>query len=94
MANILKPLKTPEPQDSLSSEFLGALVRARRTQLGLRIDDAAAFCGVAKDTLMKLEHGNPKVQLCSVLQICKGLGIVLQVKSWENEAKEQNDAWV
>jgi transcriptional regulator with XRE-family HTH domain len=81
-----------EAQDLLTSERLGEYIRAKRKQLGMRIDDAAAFCGVAKDTLMKVEHGNPKVQLGSVLLICKGLGIILQANSREN--KDEEDVWV
>lgn len=38
---------------------LGQLVRNQRAQLGLRIDDAAALCGVSSDVLSRLENGNP-----------------------------------
>jgi transcriptional regulator with XRE-family HTH domain len=79
-------------QSALTSELLGQYVRARRKQLGLTIEDAAAFCGVAKDTLMKLEHGRTKVQLGTTLQICKGLGIQLTVNSGTNE--DENNVWI
>ncbi|MFI4956090.1 MAG: helix-turn-helix domain-containing protein [Gammaproteobacteria bacterium] len=92
MAKIVKALETPEAQKTLTHELLGEYVRARRTQLGLAIDDAAAFCGVAKDTLMNLEHGNPKVQLGSALQVCKGLGIRIEILPWDDE--EKKDVWV
>jgi transcriptional regulator with XRE-family HTH domain len=92
MPKTVKPLKTPEPQKTLTEQLLGENVRARRTQLGLTIEDAAAFCGLTKDTLMNLEHGNGKIQLASALQICKGLGMQLQIVSWEDEDKK--DVWV
>ncbi len=38
---------------------------------------------VAKDTLMKIEHGKAKCQLGSVLQICAGLGIKIYAKPWD-----------
>ncbi len=92
MSKTVKPLETPKPEKTLMPELLGKYVRAKRTQLGFTIEDAAAFCRVSKDTLMNLEHGNAKVQLGSTLQICKGLGITLQVLSWEDEDKK--DVWV
>lgn len=92
MAKMLKPIDTPDAEDNLSVKLLGQFVRAKRTQLGLRIEEAAAFSGVAKDTLMKLEHGREKVQLGTAFKICKALGIKLKVLSWENE--NENDTWV
>lgn len=92
MAKKVKALETPKKQTTLTHELIGEYVRARRTQLGLGIEDAAAFCGVAKDTLMNLEHGNPKVQLGSALQVCRGLGIKLEILPWDDE--EKKDVWV
>jgi transcriptional regulator with XRE-family HTH domain len=85
MAKKIKIVSKPNAQKTLTAELLGQYVRAKRTQLGLTIEEAAAFCGVAKDTLMKVEHGHAKTQLCSVLQICMGLGIQLEVGEHENE---------
>lgn len=92
MPKMLKKLQAPIFKGALTTELLGQFVRAKRTQLGLRIEEAAAFSGVAKDTLMKLEHGRDKVQLGTTLKICKALGIKLEVISWENE--NEDDAWV
>lgn len=92
MAKMLKASPTPEAKHHMSSALLGSFVHAKRTQLGLKMEEAAAFCGVAKDTLMKVEHGHPNVKLASVLRICHGLGIQLQVVTWKDE--DSNDAWV
>lgn len=92
MAKLLKKIGAPIPRGALTPELLGEFVRAKRTQLGLRIEEAAAFSGVAKDTLMKLEHGREKVQLGTALKICKALGIKLEVISWEKD--NEDDAWV
>ncbi|HLF67635.1 MAG TPA: helix-turn-helix transcriptional regulator [Gammaproteobacteria bacterium] len=88
MAKTIKRVSLPA-QTTVTPTLLGLYVRAKRTQLGLTIEEAAAFCGVAKDTLMKVEHGHDKTQLASVLQICKGLGIQLEVIS-----QEQDHVWV
>lgn len=92
MAKKIKTIETPRSQGGLTPELLGAFVRAKRTQLGLRLEEAAAFSGVAKDTMMKLEHGREKVQLGTALKICKALGIKLEVISWENDSED--NAWV
>jgi transcriptional regulator with XRE-family HTH domain len=71
--------------------LLGQFIRAKRTQSGLRIDDAAALLGVAKDTLSKLERGHSGVQLGTLLQVLNGLGIALKVESWTEGG---DDDWV
>ncbi len=83
MARPLTPLPTPE--------LLGQFIRAKRTQSGLRIDDAAALLGVAKDTLSKLERGHSGVQLGTLLQVLNGLGIGLRVEPW---TEGESDDWV
>ena len=57
-------------------------MRARRTQAGLGIHEAAAFCGVAVDTMTKIEKAKGDVQLSSVLKVCRMLGIQLKVEPW------------
>jgi hypothetical protein len=55
MAGKVKPLPTPIQKGVLDAKDLGRFVRARRTQAGMGIHEAAAFCGVAVDTLSKIE---------------------------------------
>lgn len=62
MAKQIKKLKTPNLQQPLTAELLGEVIKARRTQSNLRLEDAAALCGVAKETFMKIEHGQGQVQ--------------------------------
>lgn len=92
MPKVVKALTAPSAGQPIDSVLLGEYIRAKRTQLGLTIEDTAAFCRVTKDTLMNLEHGNGRVQLGSALQVCKGLGIKLEIISWENEGS--NNVWV
>jgi transcriptional regulator with XRE-family HTH domain len=91
MAKQIKKLKTPNLQQPLTSKLLGEIIKARRTQSELRLEDAAALCGVAKETFMKVEHGQPTCQLASVLQICSGLGINLYIKPWPDKDEDEND---
>jgi transcriptional regulator with XRE-family HTH domain len=59
------------------AEF-GAFIRSVRTRLGLRIDDAAALCGVSVALLSALENGKPRgVGLDKALNIAQQLGLAI-----------------
>lgn len=90
MAKQIKPSATPDLTQALSPELLGAAIKAKRTQSMLRLEDAALLCGVAKQTLMQVEHGHANTQLATLLQICHGLGIELTITPWD---REQGDEW-
>ena len=77
MARVLpKPIElTPGAPDMAT---LGLLVRNRRAQNALRIDDAADQIGVSKDVLSRLENGRP-VGLDKLFLILDGLGLSLLV---------------
>lgn len=92
MAKQIKKLATPDLKQKLTPELLGQVIKARRTQSHLRQEDAAALCGVAKQTYMQLEHGHPNSQLQTVLKICSALGIELNIQPWQ-EAGEVDSDW-
>jgi transcriptional regulator with XRE-family HTH domain len=52
----------------------------------LRIDDAAALCGVSVDLLSRLENGKSAVGTERLLAVLKGLGLVLLVVEKERLA--------
>lgn len=58
---------------------LGARIRSRRKESGLRIDDAAALCGVSVDLLSRLENGKSGVSTERLLAVLEGLGLALLV---------------
>jgi transcriptional regulator with XRE-family HTH domain len=62
-----------------SLEDLGRLVRAQRRSSGLRIDDAAALCGVSVDLLSRLENGHSGVSSERLLKVLDGLGLVMAI---------------
>ena len=88
----IKKMSTPDLSQALTSNLLGQAIKARRTQTNLRLEDAAALCGVAKQTLMKIEHGQQSCQFGNVLQICAALGIKLSITPWHSN-DEVNDEW-
>lgn len=65
------------PLDSLSD--LGRAIREKRKASGLRIDDAAALCGVSVDLLSRLENGKSGVATDRVLRVLDGLGLAMLV---------------
>ena len=82
---------TPDLNQALTAKLLGDAIKARRTQSQLRIEDAAALCGVAKQTLSNVEHGHSSTQFDTILNICNGLGIQLIIAPWRQN--EGSDDW-
>jgi transcriptional regulator with XRE-family HTH domain len=58
---------------------LGQLIRTQRRSSGLRIDDAAALCGVSVDLLSRLENGHSGVSSERLLKVLDGLGLVMAI---------------
>lgn len=92
MAKLIKPIPTPDLQRTLTAELLGQVIKARRTQSQLRLEDAAALCHVAKQTLQNMEHGLGKNRIDTILQICAGLGIKLCILPWSDQSGD-SDNW-
>jgi transcriptional regulator with XRE-family HTH domain len=70
-----------------SLQELGRLIRQKRRASGLRIDDAAALCGVSVDLLSRLENGKSGVSTDRVLRVLDGLGLTLLVVETEKVAE-------
>ena len=92
MGKKIKKIANPNLTQALTPALLGQAIKARRTQSKLRIEDAATLCGIAKQTYMKIEHGQATVQFGLVLQICSALGIKLFIAPWQDN-DEANDDW-
>ncbi|MPV58592.1 transcriptional regulator [Burkholderia sp. HI2761] len=72
-----QPVATPDPL-APTLAALGALVRNRRAQNQMRIDDAADMLGVSKDVLSRLENGRA-VSLDKLFKVLDGFGLNLLV---------------
>ncbi|SQH77649.1 conserved protein of unknown function,might belong to Transcriptional regulator [Shewanella benthica] len=98
MAKSVKALASPDLTRPFSVALLGAAIKAKRTQSGITQADAAALCGLAKQTYIKIEQGRDDIRLCSVMDVMQGLGIQLSIKPWEQQVtsadSEANDGWV
>jgi transcriptional regulator with XRE-family HTH domain len=84
MSKTVTPMPIPDPQPLRDAETLGRFIRARRTQTGMGIHEAAAFCGVAVGTMTKIERASGDVRLSSVLTVCRMLGITISIEARGN----------
>lgn len=60
------------------TEF-GEHVRGWRMVLGLTAQQVSERAGITRDTLRKIESGNPNVSFSSVTQVLRALGILDQL---------------
>jgi transcriptional regulator with XRE-family HTH domain len=72
---------------ALSLKELGRIIREKRRASALRIDDAAALCGVSVDLLSRLENGNSGVSTDRVLRVLDRLGLAMLVVDKEKVAR-------
>ena len=65
---------------------LGRIIRQKRIDDGLTLEEAAGVSGVSYAFLSALENGKETVQLNKVLQVsmCLGLELEANVRSWTN----------
>ncbi len=77
MARKIRQQPFPESPVVDSVGAFGAFVRSLRTQQLLRIDAAAALCGVSVQLLSDLENGNRSVGLDKALGVAQQLGLTL-----------------
>lgn len=98
MAKSVKALASPDLSRPFSVALLGAAIKAKRTQSGITQTDAAALCGIAKQTFIKVEQGRDDIRLSAVMDVMQGLGVQLAIQPWEQQISsangEDNDGWV
>lgn len=82
-----KPGQSQEMTRVTALTALGQHIRAERKAQGLRIDDAAALCGVSVDTLSRLENGHEGVSTVRLLKVLQGLGLALFVGTVDDSAQ-------
>ncbi len=73
---LAKPASPTTPQLA-DAGALGRAVRAQRLAAGLRIDDAAALCGVSVTVLSRLENASSGVLTGNLFKVLDGLGLTL-----------------
>ncbi|MCS4308278.1 transcriptional regulator with XRE-family HTH domain [Rheinheimera pacifica] len=69
-----------------NAEVLGQLIKAKRTEFGIKLADCAALCGIGINTLSRIENGNANCTLAAVFSVLNGLGIKLTSKELASAA--------
>jgi len=67
-------MKISNPED------IGRIIKQKRKEDGLTLEEAAAVCGVSYAFLSALENGKETVRLNKVFQVLKCLGIELEAR--------------
>lgn len=67
-------MKISNPED------IGRIIKQKRKEDGLTLEEAAAVCGVSYAFMSALENGKETVRLNKVFQVLKCLGIELEAK--------------
>lgn len=67
-----------------NAEDIGRIIKQKRKEDGLTLQEAAAICGVSYAFLSALENGKATVQLNKVLQVLGCLSIELEadIRTW------------
>ncbi|SNB45466.1 helix-turn-helix domain-containing protein [Geobacter sp. DSM 9736] len=73
-----------------SAEDIGRIIKQKRKNDRLTLEEAAAVCGVSYAFMSALENGKETVRLNKVLQVIKCLGIELEAKprTWATPGAE------
>lgn len=79
-----------------NAQVLGQVIKAKRTEMGIKLIDCAALCGIGINTLSRIENGNANCTLASVFCVLNGLGIRLSAKelSATQVPSSTKDEWI
>ena len=96
MAKKVTASKMPNSAYIDSAGVLGQLIKAKRTEFGLKLADCAALCGIGINTLSRIENGNSNCTLLAVFSVLNGLGIKLTSKELAplEKTSSPHDEWV
>ena len=84
---------TPKPDLSQANSMatIGALVRHKRTMLGITLEDAASLCQLSKQAYNNVEKSLESVRVETLLKVLNALGIQLTVRDTTEVAEVSND---
>lgn len=81
----------PKVEKELNVKNIGDMVGAMRASMGLTIRDTAALCGIAVQTLQKIERGDESVRVGLLFNVIRMLGIKLNMDAPKEQ--EQSFEW-
>lgn len=100
MANGKSVRPTPMPDLTLpfSAALLAEAITAKRTAMRLRLVDVAETLSMSRQTLVKIEKGDPLVNFINVLRVMNYLGLSFRIvtdtqQHQGNELREPDSDW-
>ena len=96
----VKATAMPDLSDRFSTVLLGKAITAKRTGMKLRIVDVAAALSLSKQTIVKIEKGDDKVNFNNILTVMEFLGLTFMIcsdalvlKSDPIDSGDHEDEW-
>ena len=89
MAKRVTLFPKPDPSSFIDAQWLGALIRHKRTSAEMTLEDAAGLCGLSKQAYNNIELGVENSRVESLFKALNGMGIKLSV----NDISEVADEW-
>ena len=77
----VKATVMPDVSARFSTVSLGEAITAQRTGMKLRIVDVAAALSLSKQTIVKIEKGDDKVNFNNILKVMEFLGLNFMIRS-------------
>ena len=101
MAKKVTSSKMPEVEFIENAHVLGQLIKAKRTEMGMKLADCAALCNVGINTLSRIENGNDNCTLAALFAVLHGLGVKLtsplispDYPKKQNSPSDNDSEWV
>lgn len=96
----VKATAMPDLTVRFSTTLLGKAITAKRTGMKLRMVDVAEALSLSKQTIVKIEKGDDKVNFNNVLKVMEFLGLTFMIrsdtllqKSEQVETGDHDDEW-
>lgn len=77
----VKATAMPDLSVRFSTVLLGEAITAKRTGMKLRIVDVASALSLSKQTIVKIEKGDDKVNFNNILKVMEFLGLTFKINS-------------
>lgn len=94
----VRPTPMPDLTLPFSAALLAEAITAKRTAMRLRLVDVAETLSMSRQTLVKIEKGDPRVNFINVLRVMNYLGLSFRIvtdtqQHQGNELREPGNDW-
>lgn len=94
---VVKAATMPDLTARFSTLLLADAIKAKRTRMQLRIIDVAEALSLSRQTIIKIEKGDAKVNFINVLRVMEFLGLSFRITTdidcLNAPAEDSNNDW-